>query len=142
MPITAKINVRPFVLEFLKDRSKHYDIVVYTASEKEYAHAVVNLLDPSRKFIREIYHREHCFRTKRGFVVKDLRVILPQDLDKIVLVDNSSQCFAPQINNGIPIVSYTRDDQDQELLYLRDFLLHLKDQSNVPRYLENLFRLN
>lgn len=82
--------MRPFVLEFLVDVSKYYDIVIYTASEKEYANAVVNILDPNRKFISEIFHREHCFRTKRGYVVKDLRVILPQELDKIVLVDNSS----------------------------------------------------
>ena len=142
VPIAVKINIRPFVLEFLIDVSKYYDIVIYTASEKEYANAVVNILDPNRKFISEIFHREHCFRTKRGYVVKDLRVILPQELDKIVLVDNSSQCFAPQINNGIPIISYTNDDQDQELLHLRDFLLHLKDESFVTKYLENLFRLS
>ncbi len=140
--ITAKINVRPFVTEFLKDVSKYYDVVIYTASEREYAMAVVDFIDPTRKYIREIFHRENCFRTKKGFVVKDLRVILPDDLDRVILVDNSSQCFAPQINNGIPIISYTYDEADEELLHLRDFLLHLKDQPFVIKCLEQTFRLS
>lgn len=140
--ITAKINLRPHLHEFLKSVSRYFDIVVYTASDKDYATAVVNFIDPSRKHIKDVFHRDSCFRTKKGYVVKDLRAILPTDLDRIVLVDNSTQCFAPQISNGIPIIPYTYDSKDEELLKLTKFLLKLKDQPSMPRFLEKTFRFN
>jgi Dullard-like phosphatase family protein len=140
--ITAKINLRPHLQEFLKSVSKFFDVVVYTASDRDYATAVVNFIDPSRKHIKDIFHRDSCFRTKKGYVVKDLRAILPNDLDRIVLVDNSTQCFAPQISNGIPIVPFTYDNEDQELLKLNKFLLRLKDQPSISKCLENTFRFN
>ncbi len=140
--ITAKINLRPHLQDFLKSVSRHFDIVVYTASDKDYATAVVNFIDPSRKHIKDIFHRDSCFRTNRGYVVKDLRAILPNDLDRIVLVDNSTQCFAPQISHGIPIIPYTYDSKDEELLKLAKFLLKLKDQPSMSNYLEKTFRFN
>ena len=140
--VTAKINLRPHLHEFLKSVSRHFDIVVYTASDKDYATAVVNFIDPSRKYIKDVFHRSSCFRTKKGYVVKDLRAILPNDLDRIVLVDNSTQCFAPQISNGIPIIPYTYDSKDEELLKLTKFLLNLKDQPSMPKFLEKTFRFN
>jgi Dullard-like phosphatase family protein len=140
--ITAKINLRPHLQDFLKSVSRYYDIVIYTASDRDYATAVVNFIDPHRKHIKDVFHRDSCFRTKKGYVVKDLRAILPNDLDRIVLVDNSTQCFAPQISNGIPIVPFTYDSNDEELLKLTKFLIRLKDQPSMPRFLEKTFRFN
>lgn len=140
--VTAKINVRPYLQEFLSTVSTHYDIVIYTASDRDYAMAIVNFIDPQRKYIDDVFHRENCLKTKKGFVVKDLKVILPKELDRIVLVDNSAQCFAPQLKNGIPIVCYRYNEEDRELLHLRDFLLELKDQASVQDYLEQTFRLS
>ena len=139
--ISAKLNIRPHLRAFLDEVSKHYDIVIYTASDRDYATAVVNLIDPQRKYIRDIYHRDHCFTTRKGFVVKDLRVILPNETDRIVLVDNSSQCFAPQISNGIPIIPFTYNKNDTELLKLGVFLLNLKGQQNILGYLEKSFKM-
>lgn len=139
--VNARINIRPYVAQFLSGASKYYDIVVFTASEKEYATAIVNYLDPTRRYIKEIFHRDHCAVTARGYVVKDLRMISSSDVHNIVLVDNSSQNFAPQINNGIPIVPYTQEDDDQELLHLLQFLIYLKDHSNVPNCIERNFKL-
>lgn len=140
--ITAKINLRPHLHDFLEAVSSHFDIVIYTASEREYALAIVNFIDPQRKFIADVFHRESCVTTKKGFVVKDLRVILPNELNKIFLVDNSSHCFAPQLGNGIPITSFTYDESDRELMYLRDFLLDLRKSSDVLACLRRTFRMH
>lgn len=139
--ITAKINVRPHLQEFLETVSKHYDIVIFTASEREYALSIINFIDPQRKYISDLFDREFCTRTRKGFVVKDLRVVLPEELNKIVLVDNSVHCFAPQINNGIPILSFYSDEQDSELLKLRDFLLELRNQQSLQDHLHKTFKL-
>lgn len=140
--ITAKINLRPHLEDFLVNMSNHFDLVVYTASEREYALAIVNFIDPQRKFILDVFHRDSCLQTKKGFVVKDLSVILPGELQKIVLVDNSSHCFAPQLSNGIPITSFTYDQEDRELLHLQDFLLQLRWAEDIPSYLRKAFKLH
>jgi Dullard-like phosphatase family protein len=97
---TAKVLVRPHLKEFLSSISEYYDVVIYTASEREYAHAVVRLIDPSRKYIKQIYHRDHCVVTKKGYIVKDLKILAGDHLQKVVLVDNSAHCFALQITNN------------------------------------------
>lgn len=139
--ITAKINLRPHLHQFLASVSTYYDVVIYTASEREYALSIVNFIDPQRKYISDVFHRDNCIRTKKGFVVKDLRVVLPDELDRIVLVDNSSHCFAPQLTNGIPITSFTYDEADRELLHLRDFLMDMRHESNIRQHLTKYFSL-
>jgi len=39
------ISIRPYALSFLKKMSKIYEIIVFTASEQDYADAVLNELD-------------------------------------------------------------------------------------------------
>lgn len=80
--------------------------------------------------------------TKKGYVVKDLRIIMPHNLDRVVLVDNSAHCFAPQISHGIPILPYTDQAEDHQLRELLDFLLFLKDQPSLPSYLDRHFQLS
>lgn len=139
--MTAKVLLRPHLEEFLSSVSAHYDVVVYTASEREYAHAIVRLIDPNRKYIKQIFHREHCVVTKKGYITKDLRIIAGDSLQKVVLVDNSAHCFAIQITNGVPILPFINNLQDDELLSLRDFLLCLKEKSNFAHFLDDYFGL-
>ena len=139
--ISAKMNFRPYLMDFLESVSSHYDIVVYTASDSDYANAVVSFIDPGRKFIKDIYHREHCCKTKKGFIVKDLRKVLPFDSHNVILVDNSTHCFAPQIKSGIPIIPFTYDKKDTELLKLKDYLLDLASHIDTQKYLDRSFQL-
>jgi len=139
--VNAKINLRPFLYEFLQSVSKHYDIVIYTASSRDYALAIIDFIDPRRKYIKEIFSREHCYKTKKGYVVKDLRIIMPYELDRVILVDNSVHCFSPQITHGIPILPYFDQQEDDQLFHLLDFLLFLKDRPSLPAYLDRHFQL-
>lgn len=45
------INVRPGAYEFLKDLSKLFEIVIFTAGNSEYANPILDILDPKRKYI-------------------------------------------------------------------------------------------
>jgi len=41
------ISIRPYAISFLKRMQKYFNIVAFTASEKCYADAILNEIDPS-----------------------------------------------------------------------------------------------
>ena len=49
----------------------------------------------------------------------------------ILIVDNSAYSFGFNVNNGIPILSYYEGENDWELLDLIDFLISIKNDSDL-----------
>ena len=62
--------------------------------------------------------------------MKDLR-ILGVDLKDVVLVDNSTYSFAFQLDNGIPILPFYNDRNDDELLHLISYLEAIADSDDM-----------
>ena len=139
--ITAKINIRPHAQQFLARMSRKFELVIFTAAEREYARAMCDFLDPDFKYIKKVFHREHCVHTTKRFVVKDLRVISEKEASSIFLVDNSSHCFAPQIEQGIPILSYKTGAEDTELLKLEKYLEKLCKEEDPIAHNSDHFKL-
>jgi CTD small phosphatase-like protein 2 len=52
--IEAGINIRPYAFEILKNLSKNFEIIVFTASHSCYANVVLDYLDPNNEYI---HHR-------------------------------------------------------------------------------------
>ena len=50
---------RPYVFYFLKEMSKYYEIIAFTAAQSTYAHAVVNILNTHYHVIDYCLTREH-----------------------------------------------------------------------------------
>lgn len=46
-------------------------------------------LNQHKVYIKDVLHREHCFKTKRGKLIKDLRIIKNRELKDIVIMDSS-----------------------------------------------------
>ncbi len=90
--ITAGINVRPYTTECLRELSKYFDIVIFTASHECYANVIIDYLDPKGDIVKARYFRDSCYRTEEGFYVKDLRV-LGRGLDNMLLIDNVNCCL-------------------------------------------------
>jgi CTD small phosphatase-like protein 2 len=133
------IFIRPYAKEILQVLSQHFELIVFTASHKGYADKVIDLLDPERKYITHRLFRDHCFKTKQGVYVKDLR-ILNRSLEKMVLVDNAMYSFALQLTNGVPIIPFNDSKADQELQHLSSFLLKLRHVDDVRPIIHQHFR--
>jgi len=67
------INIRPYVMDVLRALKKWYRIVVFTASLKTYADAILNHLDPENDIFEGRYYRGQCHMTAENVYIKDLR---------------------------------------------------------------------
>ena len=86
-------------------------------------------------------YREHCFEAQDGVYIKDLRVIRNRDLRDLIIVDNSVCSFGFQLDNGVPITPYYNDPNDQELVYLTQYVLSISQSEDVREQNAATFRL-
>lgn len=135
------IKIRPYCREFLKKMKEHYEIIIFTASTAGYAETIIKELDPQRKYISYILDRNFCLETKNGFYIKDLRIIKNRQLKNMIIVDNLVHSFGFQIDNGIPILEWTGNKQDEELRYLMDYLIEAKKYDDVREYNKEKLKL-
>ena len=134
----ARIVLRPYIRNFLEFLIKYFYVLVFTAGEKKYAKSVVKLIDPKRQFISRELYRDNCTKIKSNFYVKDLRQI-SNEISKVILIDNSLNSFALQMDNGILVNSFVGDKNDRYLLYLVETLQSFKDCTDVRHIIKSEF---
>ena len=59
----------------------------------------------------------------------------------MIIVDNSIISFAYQLDNGIPIKAYMRQEVDEELLFMVSFLEEIVSYPDVRKHIRSTFRL-
>jgi CTD small phosphatase-like protein 2 len=106
--------VRPGCDTFLKELSKHYEVVIFTAalqdvSSIQYADWVLDQIDSERVISHRLY-RQHTMQTG-AVCIKDLSR-LGRDLSRVIIVDNVADNFQRQPDNGIFIRSWFDDMSD------------------------------
>jgi RNA polymerase II subunit A small phosphatase-like protein len=116
------VRKRPGVDYFLKEMSKYYELVVFTAGMEEYANVVLNKLDPTGLISYRLY-RQHCTRQNK-FFVKDLN-LLGRPLEKTHIIDNNPSAYMMHHSWAIPITSWYEDPHDSELIDMIPFLQNL-----------------
>ena len=119
---------RPGVDEFLLEMSKHYEIIIYTASLNKYADPLLDLLD-THKVIRTRLFRESCVYFE-GSYVKDMSLI-NRDLSQSIIVDNSPNSYIFHPENAIDCSSFIDDLNDRELDQIGACLVGIKDVKDV-----------
>lgn len=107
--------------------NKHFEVIVFTASNKQYADAILNYIDPENIYFQHRLYREHCIPTADGVYIKDLRIFQNRDLKDIIIVDNAIYSFGFQLSNGIPIIPFKDDKEDIEFDCLIGYLEKIKD---------------
>ena len=143
--VKVGINLRPMWKETLDLVKKRYHIVVHTASHQAYADAVLDFMDPEKKYFKYRLYRNNCSLVDIDgvkFYVKDLDIFNEYyDLKDIVIIDNSVLSFAYHLYNGIPIVPYYEGDNDNFLYIVGLYLEHIykaEDLREANRELINL----
>ena len=131
------VNIRPFwkeALDLIKDK---YHIVIFTASHQSYADAVLNFMDPEKKYSKYRLYRNNCVLNEVDgvkFYVKDLGIFDQYyNLKNIILIDNSVLSFSYHLDNGIPIVPYYDADEDGELEILGYYLLSIYEYDDLRK---------
>lgn len=118
---------------------------MFTASQKEYADAILDHLDPDGSLIHHRFYRDSCIYTENPlgnkFYVKDLRIFENFDLKDIVIVDNAIYSFINQLENGIPIIPFRWDREDDQLDRLIEYMPKLANESDVWTSISRNFKL-
>jgi Dullard-like phosphatase family protein len=112
---SAYVQVRPYADYFLKELSKFFEIVLFTAAEEDYTDIVLKELNKNN-YITHILCRKYT-ELNNGSYLKDLSK-LGRDLSKVVIVDNNKDNFRLQPENGLFISSYFGEQNDNELYLL------------------------
>ena len=133
--VKVGINIRPLWKKTLNLIRKYYYIVVFTASHQAYADAVLNFMDPNKKYFKYRLYRNNCSLVDvdgAKFYVKDLDIFDEYyDLKDIVIVDNSVLSFIYHLENGIPIVPYYSEDKDGSLYVVGLYLVHIFHEKDL-----------
>ena len=125
-----KFKLRPGCLWFLKEMSKTFEIIVFTAAAKDYADFILDIIEKrvealpdstlgGKVFSHRLY-RTNCL-LENGVYVKDLSK-LGRALERTIIVDNIRDNFNKQPENGIEILTWVGDPADRELQRLAAFL--------------------
>ena len=129
---------RPYAENFLKEMSKYYEIVIFTAAIQDYADWILDDFD-NEKLISYRLYRQHSIPAGNYFL-KDLSCI-GRDLSKIIIVDNVAENFQLQPDNGILIKSWYDDAEDIALKELMLLLVEIAtNQVDDVRVALNIYR--
>ena len=135
--ISAYIQIRPGAEEFLKDLSKYYEIIIFTAALKTYADLVIDGIDPDGVISDRLY-RQHTVSIGNANI-KDLEKI-GRDLRHVIIIDNFLENFSLQPKNGLNIMDFEGNEYDNELYYLKKELIKLAklNPDDVRNYLKDI----
>ena len=120
--------VRPGCVYFIELMAKFYEIVIFTAALQDYADQVIDQIDVNRNIKYRLY-RQHT--SQNGpFLVKDLS-LLGRDITKTIIIDNISDNFILQPENGIFISTWYDDMTDTFLEEISPLLIEVAEKK-VP----------
>ena len=115
-------------MQFIETMAKYYEIVIFTAALQEYADQVIDQIDVGNNIKYRLY-RQHT--SQNGpFLVKDLS-LLGRDINRTIIIDNISDNFILQPDNGIFISTWYDDMRDRFLDEITPLLCEMV-QKKVP----------
>ena len=122
------INLRPGIYEFLKDSSKLYDLVLYSAGKRDYVEEIVSKIDIF-KYFSMILCFDETIQILNQIFLKDLRIIkyfdfIRQNMEYSFLVDQEASSTVSNSNKNIL----------QNFLNEEEFLLYFENSNSIKFY--------
>ena len=139
--IPIPLLIRPWTKEFLDYAVQEFDLVIFTASDKQYANEIIDFIEKDKKYFKMRLYRNHCLFIEPGLYIKDLRIFSDyKNIEDIIILDNSLFSFANQLNNGILITSFFYDLNDTFLENVKCYLEYIKIQKDIRLMNKESFR--
>ncbi len=130
---------RPYLDKFIKNISKKFNLILFTASEKSYADSILKIIDPLNEFFILKFYRHNCLFLHNYLSLKNLDFIQNLNLAKTICVDNSPVHFYKNCENIVPIIPFFGNPHDSELIKLETFLLYLHSKNDFRQYIKKQF---
>lgn len=126
---TAYVQVRPGFYQLMDYINKNFDVYIYTASIIEYASPIVHTLLPNFDQ-SHLLARNYC-QVEDGILFKNLD-IFRRNFSDILIIDNNPDMFRYHKDNGVEILTWTGDREDNVLTKsLYPFLAYCQFMSDV-----------
>ncbi len=137
------VRKRPHVIPFLKWCFEHFHVAFWSASPQLYVNAIVHQLlldlsDGDSEAIQVhqpdfIWHSHHCRRSSSGYyvssynnyIIKPLYLVWPMgpwDVENTWIVDDTPTTYMYNLENAIPIRSFSGRASDDDLLRVQKIL--------------------
>ena len=139
--IPLPLIIRPGLYEFLDYASQNFNLIIFTASDQQYADTIINYIEKDKKYFKMRLYRDNCIFVEPGLYIKDLRIFFPfKNMEDIIILDNSLFSFANQLNNGILITSFFDDKDDTFLSNVQAYLEYIKNEKDIRQINKDSFK--
>ena len=106
--------LRPGLYQFLKDIKPYYELVSFSNESKYSSEPIIDIIEEKKKLFDYNLYREHLTFIGKEFI-KDLSK-LGRDIKKIIIVDNISNNFKLSPENGIQILPFFGENNNDNIL--------------------------
>lgn len=132
------VYLRPQVEAFLAWCVSAFEVAVWTAATEDYAACVVARLFGSVEQVAFLWGRRRCTNcydaeTRDQYWVKDFRKVRKRGyrLEQVIVVDDTARKHERNYGNLVEVRRWEGDEDDDELLDLREYLGTLATVANV-----------
>lgn len=116
---TGNVVLRPGLIQFLNKVYPLFDLVIWTVATKQYADAILDIIERDKKYFSARLYREHAtIDEKNNLYIKDLNN-LGRPLDSIIIIDDKETSYRLHKDNGILIKPF----MGSKLELQKDFVL-------------------
>ena len=129
------VKVRQGTDEFLKTLHNFCEIIIVSTSSKEYTDIILENLNKEKKYVDNAIYKDLCDTNNSEINFEKIN----RDIKKCIFICHDKKDFfnAPN-NNVIELKEFNGEEEDQEIMWVKEELIKLQNESNDD--IENILR--